>query len=144
MTTILSVARQDAFAVLTGSETEKADTSKGAEKINLQNLYHISGGDEKFVRQMLETFIETTEKGLTAMQEDVMAEKWDEAAGLAHKLSPPCRHIGAMDLYNNLRMIEEEILGKADTGFVKTLTKASAKEFEVIRVLLAERIAKID
>ena len=36
--------------------------------INLQNLYHISGGDEKFVKQMLDSFIETTEKGLEEMK----------------------------------------------------------------------------
>jgi len=144
MTTILSVARRDASSVYTGSETEKTDSSTVTEKINLQNLYHISGGDEKFVRQMLETFIETTEKGLTAMQEDVIAEKWDKAADLAHKLSPPCRHIGAMDLYNRLRMIEENIQSHADTGSVKILAGESTREFSVIRGLLAEWLAKID
>ena len=39
---------------------------------NLQNLYHISGGDEQFVKQMLDSFIQTTEKGLEEIKASIM------------------------------------------------------------------------
>ncbi len=144
LTTILAVTRQDIAPAITETITDRTASSSSVRgKIDLQNLYHISGGDEKFVKQMLETFIETTENGLTAMQEAVTTGKWESAAGFAHKLSPPCRHIGAMDLYNNLRMIEEDIRGKADVLVIKTRTMESAKEFEIIRGLLAEKIIEI-
>ena len=79
------------------------------EKLDLQNLYHLSGGDEKFVKQMLFSFIETTEKGLNELKEAVAKQQWESAADIAHKIQPPCRHIGAMDLYKLLNKIEKTI-----------------------------------
>jgi signal transduction histidine kinase/CheY-like chemotaxis protein/HPt (histidine-containing phosphotransfer) domain-containing protein len=143
LTTILSVIRKDASAAIDDIISEEEIKSSATEKINLHNLYHISGGDEQFVKQMLNTFIETTEKGLKEINEAVASGKWESVAGLAHKISPPCRHIGAVELYNYLRKIEEIIRNNADTGSVKTIAGESAKEFEAIRGLLNERIASI-
>ena len=51
-------------------------------KINLHNLYHISGGDEQFVKQMLASFIYTTRKGLEGLQEAVLLSQWDTVEAL--------------------------------------------------------------
>jgi signal transduction histidine kinase/CheY-like chemotaxis protein/HPt (histidine-containing phosphotransfer) domain-containing protein len=145
LTTILAVTRQDIAPPIAESNAVLTDTSSTITgKIDLKNLYHISGGDEKFVKQMLGTFIETTETGLNAMQRAAVSGQWESVAAIAHKLSPPCRHIGAVDLYHNLRDIEENIRNQIDTGSVKTLTEESLKEFKNIRVLLAECMAKIN
>ena len=64
------------------------------EKIDLTNLYHIAGGDRQFVKQMLVSFIETTEKGLNEIRESYFSGHWQTLADLSHKLLPPCRHLG--------------------------------------------------
>ena len=143
LTTILSVIRNDTQITIADTISEENYKSSGTDKIDLHSLYHISGGDEQFVRQMLVTFIDTTEKGLKDMNKAVISGQWESVAGLAHKISPPCRHIGAVDLYNCLRKIEENIRNRVDIGAIETLTGESVREFETVRELLDERIAKI-
>ena len=67
LTTILSVIR-DVTAPCKlqcrSSEMKNNQTIMNG-RINLQNLFHISGGDEQFAKQMLVTFLETTTKGTT-------------------------------------------------------------------------------
>ncbi len=112
-------------------------------KMDLRNLYHISGGDEQFVKQMLESFNFTTRKGLEEMKEALISEDWEEIASIAHKLSAPCRHLGAMDLCNLLLNIESGIRKNTGTGNTGTLVGESVREFELVSDLLNERIAKI-
>ena len=78
------------------------------------------------------------------MHKAVLSEQWEPVANLAHKMLPPCRHIGAMDLYNFLRKIEESVRNKVDSGLIETLTAESFREFETISELLKENIAKIN
>jgi HPt (histidine-containing phosphotransfer) domain-containing protein len=93
---------------------------------------------------MLVSFIDSTKKGLKDMQEAVISGQWKSVADLAHKIIPPCRHIGATDLCNFLRKIEENIQNNVDTLVVETLTGESVREFEAISDLLKEHIAKIN
>jgi signal transduction histidine kinase/FixJ family two-component response regulator len=143
LSAIHSVIRKDGSTDDPAGNIREKAISSGTEKINLRNLYHISGGDERFVRQMLEKFIETTGKGLAAMNEAVESRQWKAAADMAHKISPPCRHIGAGVLYHLLKKIEETIRNHADTGSVKKLAGESVMEFEAVRELLYACIAKI-
>jgi len=144
LTTILSVIKD--YAPVTGPDIVRKEKIKsaGTEKINLDNLYHISGGDEQFVKQMLISFIDTTKNGLTDMQKAVRSGKWESVADLAHKMLPPCRHINASDLSNLLKKIEESIQNKPDPVAVETLTKESCIEFEAVSEILKEQIAKIN
>jgi HPt (histidine-containing phosphotransfer) domain-containing protein len=93
---------------------------------------------------MLVTFLETTTKGLQEMKEAVSSDKWDTVAELAHKMLPPSRHIGASDLTIFLRKIEESVKNNVETGTIISLTKETFREFEVIKDLLNEQIAKIN
>ncbi len=113
------------------------------DKINLNSLYHIAGGDEKFVRQMIESFDTTTANGLSEMKDAVIAEEWEQVADIAHKLLPPCRHIGAIDLFNIIHEIESNIRNNANTGLIEELTGKSLREFEIVSGLLKEHVAKM-
>lgn len=124
-------------------EKEKELNHVSQDKINLQNLYHISGGDKQFVKQMLLTYIESTKKGLLDMQDEVKSGRMDSIADLAHKLLPPSRHIGASDLCILLKKIEENIRKKIETPSLEILTEESLVEFEAISGLIKEHITKI-
>ena len=143
LTTILSVIKDYAPVSEADQSIEENIDSAGPGKINLQNLYHISGGDEKFVKQMLFSFIDSTKKGLDEMQEIVKSGRIDSVADLAHKMSSPCRHIGALDLCNLLRKIEENIQKKVEPNNLETLAGESLLEFEAVSGLIKEHIAKI-
>jgi signal transduction histidine kinase/CheY-like chemotaxis protein/HPt (histidine-containing phosphotransfer) domain-containing protein len=143
LTTILSVIK--GYVPASGGDPirEEKINSAGPDKINLQNLYHISGGDEKFVKQMLLSFIDSTRKGLHDMQDIVKSGQMDSVADLAHKMLPPCRHIGAMDLCNLLKKIEENVQKNVELQTLEALTGESLLEFEAISGLIKEHIAKI-
>jgi len=144
LTTILAVLRNDTEVTLPYSAEIEITKQTSDNKIDLRNLYHISGGDDQFVKQMLVSFINTTQKGLADMQEAVNSNQNESVAHLAHKLLSPCRHIGASDLYNLLNSIENEIRNNTITESLETLTGKSLREFETIRELLNEHIAKMN
>jgi signal transduction histidine kinase/CheY-like chemotaxis protein/HPt (histidine-containing phosphotransfer) domain-containing protein len=144
LATIVAVVTNKSQVIV--GETGKKDDHKtdSGDKINLHNLYHISGGDEEFVKQMLASFITTTETGLKELQDAVISKNWDSVADLAHKILSPCRHIGAMDLYNLLSKIEKSIRNDNNTESVESLTGKSLREFEAVSELLNKHISKLN
>jgi signal transduction histidine kinase/CheY-like chemotaxis protein/HPt (histidine-containing phosphotransfer) domain-containing protein/CHASE3 domain sensor protein len=139
--TIISVTGYRSQSI--ASEIKKSLTKNSSEKpgINLGSLRHISGGDDQFVKQMLDSFIQTTQSGLDKMMEAVVAERWEEVSELAHKMVPPCRHIGATALHDLFGKIMDTISKKADKQSVETLVTDSIIEFKTIRKLLGEYIS---
>jgi CheY-like chemotaxis protein len=113
------------------------------DKINLDNLYHISGGDEQFVKQMLVSYIDSTRKGLEEMREAVKEGQLESVAELAHKMLPPSRHIGASDLCNLLKKIEEKIKKKEELLTLEKLSEEAMIEFDAVSILIKEQIMKI-
>jgi len=143
LTTIIEVMDNKIQIPITYNSNYTINKPARTGAVDLNNLYHISGGDDKFVKQMLESFNNTTEKGLKEMQEAVISGQWESAANLAHKLMSPCRHISAMDLYYLLGKIEKSIRNNM-TGSVELLTGQSFSEFEIIKELLNDQIAKMN
>lgn len=142
--TILSVLKD--FEPVRNSLTDinENELSLSNKKMDLHNLYHISGGDVQFVKQMLISFIETTEQGLSKLRNAVMSGEFEPAADLAHKLLPPCRHIGASDLCNILSKVESYIKNNADPDAVAKLILEAENEFRTISEILKEQISKSD
>jgi signal transduction histidine kinase/DNA-binding NarL/FixJ family response regulator len=143
MTTILDVMKDIAPVQTPAAQTGIKVTDSNNNRINLHNLIHIAGGDAQFTKQMLVAFLETTTRGLQEMNEAVNTDQWKAVGELAHKLLPPSRHIGASDLTSLLRKIEESIKNSVDSTTIVTLTKEASGEFQAIRDLLNEEIAKI-
>lgn len=111
--------------------------------IDLRNLYHLAGGDTAFVKQMLESFISTTASGLNEMTEAAAREDWELTADLSHKIQPPCRHIGAVKLFDLLAGIERSVRKEENAGQAGTMIENTAAEFGIVKRLVEEEIAKI-
>jgi CheY-like chemotaxis protein/HPt (histidine-containing phosphotransfer) domain-containing protein len=143
LTTILSVIKDSTTVLKVNPLLEEKIKPAVQDKINLQNLYHISGGDEKFVKQMLLSFIDSTIQGLNDMREAVNLGQVDHVADLAHKMLSPSRHIGANGLFNLLKKIEENVHKKVEPNNLEMLTRESLLEFEVVSGLIKEHVANI-
>ncbi len=141
---ILAVMENNSQSTIDHNGENEVNSSASQDKINLKNLYHIAGGDKQFVKQMLVSFVTTTQKGLKDIQVASMSGQWDSVANLAHKLLPPSRHIGATNLCNLLSTIEKDIRNNNSTESIETLTLKSLREFEAISELLKEQIAKMN
>ena len=145
LTTILSVTGDDAF-ISSFDKADEADNGSAeavSTKINLQNLYHLAGGDEDFVMQMLRTFIGTTATGIDEMKAAMLAGERRKVADIAHKLMPPCRHLGAVNLHFLLREIEKNCTGNNNEEQLEELIGKTALEYKEVSALLNEHIEKI-
>ncbi|MFZ0281318.1 MAG: response regulator [Bacteroidales bacterium] len=143
LTTILSVTGNSSGITF----AEPASINEGQvnpNKVDLRSLYHISGGDDQFVKQMVASFITTTTGLLKEMQAAAGLQQWESVANLAHKILPACRHIGAMELYNLLSKIEKECRNNLNPESVIALTGKSLREFESVSMLLNEHLSKMN
>jgi signal transduction histidine kinase/DNA-binding response OmpR family regulator len=143
LTTIMAVTENNTQLTIADNVDTGNSKPDSSGKVNLHNLYHISAGDEQFVKQMIITFVNTTQNGLKEMQEAAVSVKWESVADLAHKLLSPCRHIGAADLYNLLSTVEKHIRNNVSGEPVEALIKKSLREFETISELLNEHVAEM-
>jgi signal transduction histidine kinase/CheY-like chemotaxis protein/HPt (histidine-containing phosphotransfer) domain-containing protein len=143
LTTIISVIDDYPMVKELGKEIEEKNGSAVTTKISLQNLYHLSGEDEQFVRQMLVSYSDSSEKGLKDMKEALISGQLGKVSELAHKLLPPSRHIGASDMCNLLKNIEEGIKNKVEIKLIETLITELIGEFKIISRLIKDHIARI-
>jgi signal transduction histidine kinase/CheY-like chemotaxis protein/HPt (histidine-containing phosphotransfer) domain-containing protein len=112
--------------------------------INLSNLYHLAGDDIPFVRQMLSRFMESTEQGLIEIHEAIDEGKISAVMETAHKISAPCMHIGAEQLYDNLKAIEKEANDGGNKKILKKLSVISDSQFAAIKKKLNEHLLKMN
>lgn len=124
-------------------ESDRGDKTGSGDKISLDNLYHIAGGDRQFVRQMLVTFIDTTETGLKEIQNAFVSGQWEKVSELSHKLLPPCRHIRATELSTLLSRIEKSVPDKNEAEKVEDLIKEALRVFKKVSEQLDGHIAEI-
>jgi signal transduction histidine kinase/DNA-binding NarL/FixJ family response regulator len=112
--------------------------------IDLSDLYHLANHDKPFIRILLAQFIESTEKGLIEIEEFVENGEIKKAADTAHKISAPCKHVGAKVLYSYLKSIEK-INGQNDgLSELKKLSTDSKKEFGVLKNILEAHLLKMN
>jgi HPt (histidine-containing phosphotransfer) domain-containing protein len=142
MTTITEVMRQLPLRNLS-HEQEPVASTVDPDLINLKNLYHLAGDDKQFAKQMLDTFLDTTTKGLHEMKEAASFGDWKTVGELAHKLLPPGRHIGAAHLILLLKKVEDGAKSGQDPVMVTSDINESLSSFDAIRNLINAEISKI-
>jgi CheY-like chemotaxis protein/HPt (histidine-containing phosphotransfer) domain-containing protein len=111
--------------------------------IDLSDLYHLANHDKPFIRLMLAQFIESTEKGMKDIAESIEKGEVKKAAEIAHKISAPCKHVGAQVLYTRLKSIETHGDQNNGQSEMQKLLLDSVKEFEIIKNLLQGHLLKM-
>ena len=75
--------------------------------IDLTYLKEISGGDDSFIREMLDLFINTTAIEVNEFDHHLAVGDYMAIGQLAHKMKAPIQMIGASELFDKLREIEK-------------------------------------
>jgi len=109
----------------------------------LKNIYHLANNDITFVKQLLISFIDSTEQGLNGLQDAINSKDIHIVHEMAHKISSPCRHIGADFLYSRLKLIEEQSKIDNNILMLEKLSQESFREFLEIKKSLQKHIEKI-
>ncbi len=81
-------------------------------RYNLAMVEAISGGDQSFVVQMLQLFIDTVPDSVKAIRAAADAGQWPDLSKLAHKLKSTIDSMGIVELKEDIRTIEAR--GKSD------------------------------
>ncbi len=86
---------------------EKEEAASDVTKItDLSYLQNVSGGDEGFIREMVNTFLENTPNALSEMKDEAAQHKWREVARVAHRIKPSVTFMGIHSLKPIIKRLE--------------------------------------
>ncbi|HEX3006638.1 MAG TPA: ATP-binding protein, partial [Bacteroidales bacterium] len=110
------------------------------DEIRLEELYKVSAGDEHFIEEMLTLFLKTTHDGIEKLNLYYKESDWEGISNTAHKMASPCRHLGVMNLYRNLKELESMENNTADLSRAKTLIDSVQRQVSTITSQIEQRI----
>ena len=76
--------------------------------LDFEGLKSLSGQDNHFYQEMLETFVRGTQNGIKEMTVYLAENNLKRLGEVAHRISAPCKHLEATKLYDALKKIEYE------------------------------------
>lgn len=120
----------------TGEVVETETNKPDDKKYNLDELRVLSNGDDNFVREMVQVFINTTQSGIAGMEDALNQEDGEALADAAHKIVPPCRHLQANTLLKKLKTIELSARQQGSTLDMEPKVEEAKAEAAVIIALL--------
>lgn len=74
---------------------------------NLDYLKRVSGNNEEFIREMIQTFVSSLPQTTEGMTEAVSVKDWDRLSRLAHQVKPSFTLMGLDRLRDKVALIEE-------------------------------------
>ncbi len=87
--------------------TQKNNKQVTSSNINLDYLKQLSGGNDKFFIELIETFLDMTPKALEKMNQSLVQKQWDELRGIAHRIKPSYGYVGLKEIQILLTKIEK-------------------------------------
>lgn len=110
----------------------ESTTEPSSRKVQFEHLRSLSGNDMAFYTDMLQTFIQSTTGSFATLKVAFDNDDWEMVANEAHKISSPCKHIGANDLYQLLKRIENVTRARKTTKFLKNAVKELELEVDIV------------
>ncbi len=77
--------------------------------LDFSQLKSLSGSDDDFYYDMIQTFITGTSTGVAELIGALEEKNHKQAREIAHKIATPCNHMGAKMLYGILKEIENQV-----------------------------------
>ncbi len=102
-------------------EEKIINSSASSPKINLSYLKRIAEGNEEFVIEMIEMFLNKTPLALEQMNECFHTQNWEELKKIIHRIKPSFAYVGMQDIQNTLSKIEFWSEDKEDKKIVREL-----------------------
>lgn len=105
---VVFLGKKGALSQIPLEKPEKQMLEKNAKQLySLEGLKTMAGGDQSFVRDMVETFIQSSSKNLGEMQDALDLKSNSRLKELAHSMTPSCRHLGMTQAVDILKRIVE-------------------------------------
>ena len=131
----------DALSAVITNETEPLVFEKN-QQINLNELLHLANGDLKFLNEMIRLFIQSEETGIAKIEVAIKEGNREQIFENAHKMAAPAKHIGAINLYNNIKELEKLARENEDIELVISLFQHIKSELTALNQLLNSYLAE--
>ena len=111
----LAICRNFEKNSLTNSIDRKMETfhhknggtpSSGKKLYDLTMVESISGGDQAFIKKMVELFIHTVPQNVQELNNGLQTQNWDQVAKMAHKLKSTIDSMGITTIREDIRAVE--------------------------------------
>ena len=106
-------------------------------QVNLDPLRELSGDDSAFYVDMLSTLHRTTLDGIQTIQQTSGQQDWLGMAEAAHKIAAPVRHLNAIDIYEQLKNLEQ-------AGRTNTIEPGIADKIHELNEAIQSLLQQID
>jgi CheY-like chemotaxis protein len=101
---------------------------KGAQSLyDLSMVRAVSGGDEGFIKKMVQLFVETAPPTVEELQQALQGQQWDRVGKLAHKLKSTIDSMGISTLKDEIRTIESNGKHQQHTEAIPALVQKVAE-----------------
>lgn len=107
-----------------------------SKQIKLGELMHLANGDMKFLEEMIRLYIKTAETGIANIENAITNENREMVAENAHKIAAPVKHIGAKNLFNNIKKLENMAKENGDWKLIFTNSQQIKKELTELNQIL--------
>jgi CheY-like chemotaxis protein/HPt (histidine-containing phosphotransfer) domain-containing protein len=87
-------------------KNEAVETIPTKKLYDLTMIHGLSGGDEAFIRQMVELFVDTMPTSMLEFQVTLDQKQWDAMGKLAHKLKSTTGSMGMDSIKDEIRAVE--------------------------------------
>ena len=132
-------SENELFKVFSTVISEKMNTGNPGNAdspVNFSELKRLSGGDEKFMTEMIGLFIKSMESGITGIEESIKNNNLNGIFEKAHKMAPPLKHIGANRLYEKIKNLEKQAQQNVSFQIVTSDFKVLKTEIEEVTEIL--------
>ena len=109
-------------------------------KINLKDARHLANGDNAFLKEMSQLFLNSTNNGLKNIHKAIVVKDYATIAEVCHKMAAPCKHFHANDLYNAIKFMEDQAKKKSDWNDISKQTKLLETEITDVNKIISETL----
>jgi HPt (histidine-containing phosphotransfer) domain-containing protein len=93
---------------------------------DLTDLMELANGDASFVVNMLQIFLKNSKQDLSGLHEAFTGRDFQKIKGLAHKMIPPCRHLGFEAVVEELKLLENVAEEKNESSVQESVKRISS------------------
>lgn len=111
--------------------------------IDMDELKRLAGGDNRFLIEMLELFVNSSKKNMESIHDGLKNNDIKLISEAAHKLAAPARHMMAMHLYQLLKELETKPKEKTTVNELKALVKSIEIEVSHINNFIRKKLSKL-
>ncbi|MGZ5134525.1 MAG: response regulator [Flavitalea sp.] len=97
----------DPVSIMEPLQSEVAEEIPTEKLYDLTMIHGLSGGDEAFIKQMVELFVDTMPASMKELQATIDGKEWEAMGKLAHKLKSTTGSMGMNSIKDEVRAVEQ-------------------------------------